>query len=221
MANIVIPEAVLPGFVQISKLSKKQIEGFITFLKEIPVGTKMKDVNDFLQSSLNIKASKSIVETLISFSELLEPSDVNFEELTNDLTSAFKSLITDEEITAPQVESLKSNLLQIFQNSKNLKLTLKAFKLAHEDDFVYLESRIITDIRLVFNDNLVETKRSALIIHRLHIGFRENKDFSELFLTLNSSDLRELKEDIERALKKEELIKKDYKDVINFINSVN
>lgn len=220
MSKITIPPRALQGFIEIASLTSEQAEKVSTFLRQMQVGTKFNEINEYLYSSLNIKTSRSIVNTFSTFGEILEPTEINFEDLTNNLIESVVELTKkdkDKELDEDKLKALKRNLLLIFENSKNLKLTLKAFKLEFENDNLYSDARIISDIRLIFNDELEDTKRNGIILHRLHINFKKKRVDDEMFFTLDLKDLKNLKEDIDRAIKKEEIIKSDYNKNINFI----
>ena len=217
MPRIKIPDLALPGFEAIAQLNEEQSQKFSQFLNSLPVGSKMEDINNYLFSELNVTDSRSIVQTLVSFRELLEADNVDFEELSSSLVNSYKE--TKNEGREEEAYFLKRNLQLIFSNSKNLKLTLKAKQLSTEDSFIYSDSKIITDIRLVFNDEIEDEKRNAIVIHKLHLEYYQNKEIQDIFLTLDLSELKKLKDNIDRAIKKEDVIKKDYESIIHFINA--
>lgn len=54
------------------------------------------------------------------------------------------------------------------------------------------------------------------MVHRLHVRFRKANEINDVYLSLDMEELKDLKSEIERAIKKEEIIK-DYNDTIGFI----
>lgn len=216
MPRIRIPDLALPGFKALAELDEEKIQKLSQFLNSLPVGFKMSDLNDYLLSELEVSESRSIVQTLFSFRELLEHRNVNFQELSDSLVESYKDIET--EISDEELAILKRNLEIIFQNSNSLKLTLKTKQLRTEDSKVYSDSKVITDIRLIFNDDIEESNRNGVVIHKLHFEFFENKELNDFFISLDLSELKELKEHIDRAIKKDETIQKDYESTIHFIN---
>ena len=82
----------------------------------------------------------------------------------------------------------------------------------------FLESRVISDIRIVYENELSEKEQCALVIHNLKIRFfSKNNSFDEFFVALNLSDLEKLKETIERAIQKDKLIR-DNNHELTFIS---
>lgn len=219
MPRIRIPDLALPGFKALAELDGEKIQKLSQFLNSLPVGFKMSELNDYLLSEIKISESQSIVQTLFSFRELLEPKDVDFKELSTSLAESYKEL--EQETSDKNLELLKKNLELIFQNSKSLKLTLKTRQLKTEDSKIYSDSKVITDIRLIFNDDIEDKNRNAVVIHKLHFEFFENKELNDFFISLDLSELKELKEHIDRAIKKDEIIQKDYESTVHFINPNN
>jgi hypothetical protein len=216
MSSIRIPPSVLPGFKKIADLNSEQITHLAKFLKNLKVGFTLDTLVAFLSRELNLSKAQEVAQTIISFSELLEPDDVNFSDLATNLTQSYNEMsneILDEKV----LEALRENLLVIFSNSTNLKITLKAKRLIYENENILSETKIITDIRLIFNNPISNKNRNALLFHKLHISYQHGDTSKDIFMTLDSEDLKQLKTEVERALEKEAVIKEDYNDIFNFI----
>lgn len=216
MAKLIIPPAVIGGFKEIAKLNENQINELANYLHTFEVGTKFEELDKFINSKLHVSNSNTLVKTIISFGELLEAEDVKYSELAHELRDSAEQSLQEENIS--NLDALEFNLVKIFENSKNLKLTVKAYNLLLENSNVYIDGKIISDIRLIFNDNLTESNRNGVIIHRLHLNLQNKKDNNDIIITLDSSDLKKLKDVIDRALLKEDIIKEDYEN-IHFINN--
>jgi hypothetical protein len=126
-----------------------------------------------------------------------------------------------KESTQENPERLKQNLLEIFNNFKTLKLTLKADTLLSNDSAIYSESKIVTDIRIIFNDDLKEPDRNALIVHGLNIEFYSSNESKNFHVSMTTTDLKDLQDVIERAIEKESIISKEYSKDFKFITSIN
>lgn len=220
MPRIRIPQFAFKGFDAISRLTEDQVNKFTSYLDNMNVGTKMEQINNFLDSILESDDSRNIVQALISFSELLQPSTIDFEALAASLASSYKDQF-EGEVSSEIHQNLKRNLSLIFNHSESLKLTLKAIDLVSEEDYIFNDSKIITDIRLVFNDELESNYRSALLVHHLYIEYYKDREQRKIVLALDLADLKKLKEHIERAIKKDDIIKDDYSNSFNFLNLSN
>jgi len=214
MSKINIPETVLPGFSSIASFSKEAMNKLVEYLQSIPIKANFEEFGKFLSADLDVKAPKEVVKTILSFSELLSEPNADYNLLAKDLSESYKEISKENDEVE---ERLKSNLLEIFENSKRLKLSLKANRLIKENDNSFKDAKIVTDIRLVFDEELDNKKRNAFVVHRLHVRFRKANEINDVYLSLDMEELKDLKSEIERAIKKEEIIKKDYNDTIGFI----
>lgn len=215
MAKIGIPKTVVEGFIGISRLDGQQVDRFSEFLKTLPVGTKFEEIENFLTNEQAYNPQE-IVKTIVSFGDLLEGKDVDYKDLSKDLAN---SVIKDysDQLERAEEEKLSSNLYKIFESSANLKLTLKAYNLVMENDNLLVSSKINTDIRLIFHDDITDGGRNGVIMHKLHLVISNDGKRNSVYITMDNSDLKRMKDILDRALSKEGLIKEDYKD-INFIN---
>src|SRR5690606_15892369 len=120
---------------------------------------------------------------------------------------------------------LLERLQVIFENNDQVVVMYKINKLIAENANTYRESDIITDLRLVFNEppNIPKEnqRRTAIIIHRLKMGYFKSGNYKEVFFSLDRNDLVSLKSVIERALLKEDCIKTDYSTSIDIYNIKN
>jgi len=216
MTKFQIPEAFLPGFTELSKLSSDDAEKIGTLLNQIPVGATIQDFREaFTEADLpeNIQVT---AETVFSMGALLAgETGGDIAELTAGLSKAFQER-NQGKITDEETQQLKRNLLIILKNGDNLKKTYKAYQLFSENACIYRNSRVMTDIRLLFNDEPDSNPRSGLIVHQVKIEFVENEEPKSFFVSLDREDLINLSENLQRALKKEESIKRN-QDTINFL----
>ncbi|WP_439882667.1 hypothetical protein ACSX1A_05745 [Pontibacter sp. MBLB2868] len=218
MAKIQIPEPFLPGFYEIAKLNIEQIGTLSEIIAEIPLGTGPKSFQEIIDSRMSFENidTDELGTTLFSLGSILSSEEFSTEEISKELSESFNENL-EEELQKDELLELENKLITLFSNYENLKLTFKALLLLTENEKSFSEARILSDIRMVFNDNLEDKKRNAVIINQLKIEYRKANQKEELFVSLDTSDLKKLKAQIERALQKEELLKENYKDSISFI----
>jgi hypothetical protein len=102
-------------------------------------------------------------------------------------------------------EPFKEKLVRILSYDQTLGVTAKALGILTEHEKVYLTgaSRIVSDIRPIFTDDLSASPRTAVIIHTLKICYQENNKFKEFFVALDSNDLSELRGLLDREEQKQ------------------
>lgn len=217
MSQISIPEKLYPGFDLLSNMKESTLNDLIEHLKNINVGIKFDDLAIELQKLFSAKESNLLVLTLISFAELFENNDRNFSELSKDLASSYVEVSTIELGSKTQTV-LENNLLQIFNNANKLILTLKARGLAIENENTLIGFKMLTDIRPVFNLQVEENNRTAIIIHKIHLEYQKDSENNSIFISLDSDDLKTLLKTIERAVKKDQIVREDYKSTFKFLS---
>jgi hypothetical protein len=212
MSKIKIPEIFKKGFTDLAKINDSTLDSVVTYVKFSALGAGPGIFIDEL-IKLDKLISVELAEVIYSFGALLNRNpSLKKEELALDLVEAYKSN------DLPDSDKLYVNLIKCFDVSTNLKLTTKAIELLSENENVYLDSRILSDVRLVFNDSLENENRCALILHNLKLSFQSNNEEKEFYLSLDKNDLLKLKEVVERAIEKDNVLRKDDFAKLKFID---
>ena len=217
MVNIQIPKMLLPGFQSLANLSNNQVNEIGLFLQTVPIGTGNGTFRELFEEKFPDVSNPVIPFTIFSLAsfQTSELKDLNPDELADLLLKSYIEQTHDE---SPIVkDSLKSNLLVVFENLNNILVSYKVFSLLSENGKIFTGSHIISDIRLIFKDKINNKDRNALIIHKLKVITEESNEKKEYFFSLDTSDLKKLKEQIERAEEKDKLIREQYSDVMSFI----
>lgn len=215
MADIQIPELYLPGFISLAKLSLVEIKEIVGFVSSVPVGTGGNTFQQMFNQTFVNHADSVLAQTIYSLGSFnaTELKDLDKEQLASQIVRAYIEDAGDE-----KSENLQQNITLILGALGNINSTYKASSLLAENNSNYLSSHIVSDIRLVFNDEIHNTNRNAIVIHHLKINVEENNQRKEYYFSLESSDLLKLKEQIERAEQKDKLIREQYNKVISFID---
>lgn len=77
-----------------------------------------------------------------------------------------------------------------------------------EHEHVLCEPRVLTDLRPVFGKN--EEPAAGVIVHTMKIKYHEGAygPLKEFFVALNSEDIEELRDILDRATRKEESLRR-------------
>lgn len=217
MAKFQIPDFYWPGFDAILKLSNEEVHGVANAIKEIPVGASPKAILKYITGEADIEDIEKIAITLNSIVGIRSSENTTDLETATEIVESY-NFSSNSNLSKQETEDLVEKLLLFFSSFNNLNITYKARNLILANDKIYRESKILSDIRLVFNDDIQEVNRYAVIIHKLKIKYLNDETDKEFYISLDSSDLKSLKEQVDRALEKDGLIKNDYKGSINFID---
>jgi len=215
MAKYIIPEEFISGFKELSFLNKDLTYKISDILKKLDIGdgpeTLAKKLSDNKHlSKLDLSLISFTIFSLISLAQ-----KENIDHLVDNLTQAYS--LQNKEARKDEIINLKNNLITILNSIDKINLTFKARKLQSEYDKIFTDCRVISDIRLIFLDKPYESPKQAVIIHNLKVEYQQNEEIKESFFALDLADLKKLKEQIERAIEKENIIKSKINQEITFI----
>jgi hypothetical protein len=216
MATISIPEKVYPGLRIISELDDIEINKVIQFLNSLNVGENIETFANELNDLVGEDKGDFLLQAILSFSRLIEYDEVNLQDVANNLTFSYFEL-TNIKSTKLKAKKLTDNLIKIFSNYSSLKLSINSRRNSLYNENNLGKSKMLTDVRLVFDDELNNKKRIGIILHKLYLEYQRNGEIQELHLTMDMKDLKKLKNQIEESILKDELIRNDYKENLNFI----
>jgi len=217
MAKFQIPEYYRPGFDAIINLDNNEALALASVIKDIPVGASPRAFLNRLKKQLNIDQIDKIALTLTGLVGIRASEKTSDPETVQEIVESYVDVL-DSELPKDKFDSLIDKLLLFFSNFSNLNSTYKAHSLLLSNDKIYRSSKIISDIRLVFNDDIQQANRHGVIIHKLKLRYQNDEEEKEFYMSLDTSDLKELKVQVERALEKDTIIKEDYQSVITFID---
>lgn len=109
---------------------------------------------------------------------------------------------------SPDVQAILKDYLRQLLSINPLYITGKALEIMHDNQHTLCESRVITDLRTVFD--LDGKPAAAMAVHMLRISYHEgllDSDRKQIVVSLDSEDVRELKSILDRAEAKEGMIK--------------
>jgi hypothetical protein len=216
MLTIQIPKSFLAGFQVIASMSTEEVKKITIFLEQVPVGMGSVSFGKSFDAKFAAYSGTAVSDTIYSLASFnTATNSTSFTELAEVLKNSFvaQTNLAEEKVSL----QLKDNLLTILNSTENLSATFKAFGLQSENSRTFKECRVVTDIRLLFNDELTNKDRKALLVHRLKLKTEENDEEKEYFFSMDTTDLLKLKEQIERAEEKDRLIREQYGDTISFI----
>ncbi len=202
-----IPEAFESGFVTLLTLEDKQFDQLKAVLQSTKLGETQEALGEALAAALTLDSQKALVlaATIVSLYWLFFGTNGSVTDISAGLELAFRSAPSDprEKMEA----KLRERIAAILSLESNLFYTVKSLALFDESGAVFMDCRIITDIRLTFDNRAVkEGYKGGTVVHNLKLGFREDGDPLHFMVSCHGSDLKKLRAAIDRALEKEELI---------------
>lgn len=207
-----IPRQYEEGFVKLRDLSDESAQELSTALQQVPdtyneaslssaVATKVDtiaatDVEKMVPALLSLYVHRDRYELAISdvvqsIAQAMEESSSERIKLLSEDRAAFESRL--------------ANLLNVEQ----LNVTARAGLLSLENEHSLQEARVLTDVRPIFGpENPEAAPKGAVIVHTLKISYLGDNDVKNFFVALDTKDVRDLLEQLERADAKAESLKK-------------
>ncbi len=209
-----IPEDQLPIMKKIFDLTKNQKKIIFTKLKTykpLKYGEEIQsieEIEDFPEIFDLIITLYRLYYTLLG-DQMVEDTDDFSHQLSNDFIKQVKSE-SIEDIDKNKIQSLIQFFEEILKKDTTLFYYIKAINLLLERSKLIQNTRIISDIRPVFEEETIESPNYCLITHNLRIQYTKGilKNNKKTIFALDHQDLINLQKQIERALEKEEELQK-------------
>ncbi len=213
MSSLRIPDHLRPGFDNLISLDNSNFGLLIDYIKSLTDFKNLEAARDLTKRFLSeVGIDESVNDIIYSLASL--KARYPTKNLEEDLLESFKSF---SESASLDDDLFKDRVKALSDSSEALNNFLKKNILGSSYDKTLVYSEIITDIRLVFNSNLNDQSRSAIITHNLKLEVIDSIDNKDIYVSMDSESLVELKATIERALEKEIAIKNDYSNQISFL----
>ncbi|MDQ6813176.1 MAG: hypothetical protein M3040_05540 [Bacteroidota bacterium] len=210
MALYKIPKQDFEGFSIIHSLSIKSINAINNAIRSSAKTLTPTRLVEYVSDQVDIEYSdlKKVLQIIYSLSTLRKDDGLSKEDITSSIIDSLKEIDEEPFKSETKWDSFQKKLLALFTHEEKINLGYKAMSLAWEYDKIFVDSRIMTDIRPVFEEDADKDINSSLIVHHLKIEYHYSNDtHKKVFITLDADDLNVLKEQISRAEKKEKNIR--------------
>lgn len=152
-----------------------------------------------------VGADREILRLLGTLGAVREETGLSIEEFVAEFIEAAQS---EEKLRPSDVDwnQLSNDLADLLRSSEPAVMTSKARELIADHDHSYCreDSRIISDIRFIFSPGEIKKPTVAAIVHMLKIAYHEESaDTKAFFVALEPGDLRHLRDILDRAIAKE------------------
>lgn len=195
MSRMKFPKQVWEGLNSIAKMDKADFDQLLEVLARAKPSLSSADL-------VNGSENRLITEFLLSVYYEKEVGGLSIESAVEALLGEGRKIgivISDEGRASG--DSIKDRLRKALSLEGALPIGAKARDVLTENERFYLDSRIITEMRPVYGDPSSKPQ-AAVILHTLKIVAYESFRNAEFFVTLDNRDLKQLRADIDRAIKK-------------------
>lgn len=205
MAALLIPEEYKDGMATLLELEDAAIDDLVSALENAPLAMNYKTLSERTApniSSIPREDVDDILEILVSLYVVRANADVPVPEFITDICEAMDE--SDDvrlNIPAEKRYSFMQRLLRLFSVNA-LSVAAKARSVLINHEHALCSTRMFTDIRPVFGEHADASPLAAVLIHTLKIKYHHGNYLKEFFVAMDTEDLTNLKQVIERAEKK-------------------
>jgi hypothetical protein len=202
MAVMEIPKSARQPIQHLIRLSAADFKSLLDALER---ATPVLDEDNFWRHvvphlpTIDPSVVKSIVSEIVEMATSVSTMNTGIEEFASSVADgALAANSKDFPVTESDAKVLKERLVNALQGRKGLSITTKAMGVAVDQDRVFLHARILTDVRPVFDES-GESVHGAVIVHNLRIHYGQDSDHKDFYVALDTSDIQDLREALDRA----------------------
>ncbi len=205
MADLRIPDGYLQGFQVLINIDENAFSKFVAALGTSKPMLRVKDYVQQITSTvpqISAHNMEVMLEMILSLYYLLSIRDETVSSLVDKLTVAVE---TEEKLIKPTEWNpiqFSERLARLLSLNNSLDVVAKASGILTDNERIYCDARIITDIRPIFGSEVSSQPNAFVLVHLLKIGFHENGKHQGIFFALDSEDLVKLRNVLERAEEK-------------------
>lgn len=193
MPALNIPEEHRPGLALLRKMPEQAFAAAIVELEHSPdsipsiPGVSPQDAEPF----------KDAIDTMYAVRAY---SDVGLDEFVSDVCDALRATEDLPSSEEPQFRERLARILSI----DSLNVAAKAVLLQNEHEHDFCSARILTDARPIFGDDPASPPAAMIVTQTLKLSYHEGAGgrINEIYLSMGSRDIRDLREVLVRAEKK-------------------
>ena len=205
--QILIPKESHKAILDFARMSDADFQNLMQAVEAAPPQMSVARFREKLNETLDdddVGTWRGIISELVQMEETRSHFSLSADELAEAVGNAALQI---EKITKKDVKSLKERV-KIFSDShgESIALTCKTAGIIGDHDRVFYNSRIMTDIRSVFNKS-ADAVDATVIVHTLVIHFGQGGDHKDIYFAMDAEDIKNLQEALDRAKKKEKTLR--------------
>jgi hypothetical protein len=213
MALLIIPPDQKPALKDIISMPVEQFSELLQATKEIPTSLNIYKLSERVAANtpnISKKRVSGILSVLMSLHRHLMDDETPSDALVE---SVCESIEADNEMDVeftPDTRGTFAHRLRQLLDVERFAVWAKAFQILHEQPNQIDSVRILTDIRPVFSSDPRTPPKGSVITQTLKIRYRDERKLHEMFFALDTTDIENLIEALNRSKEKAANIRLHY-----------
>ncbi|YAF96119.1 MAG: hypothetical protein AB3A66_26985 [Nodularia sp. CChRGM 3473] len=205
MEELQIPDKFKPGFELLVRIESKTVEKLIDALRQASPSLLIEDLASAVASQVEVLTQEEVVdiiEALVSLYNFREYIGTSIDKLIEGISQAVQEDDELPEIVDEQKQEFQRRLAIFLEFDGVLSVTSKAIDVVRDHERIFTGSRILTDMRPIFESDLEKDPAGVAIVHMLKIEYADLEGKHEFFVALDSIDVDQLRQQLDRAERK-------------------
>ena len=210
LPNLKIPEYYRPGIKHLIELSGEQIGQLISALRtEDPIYYLPRELAAHVASKVEIPASavSAIINSITGLYTARAETGLSIDQFAE----VFFAAVEQQELKPSDPDKWQrfgNTVRDLLALNGALAVASKALNVVIEQDRIFLDARVLTDLRSVFKEDPKAPPSAMAIIHTLRINFRQSQELQSFFVAMDDRDIAKLKDVLNRAEEKSGTLRK-------------
>ena len=208
MPTLKIPDSEYQFLNRISELDDSIFANLLKALEGVDTTFLELDISESLAPKvppLKALELKSFLKSIAALYWLKNARKRTPAQIANDITETIES-DKPKSFDLSRIDVARKRIEQLLGIGKAVALTAKAVSVMTAQKRIFTGIRVFSDMRPTFDDD-GDTISAAMIVHNINIHYHQDGEHKEFFAAMNTSDVRKVKEAMERAEKKAEALK--------------
>lgn len=209
--TMTVPRRYQGGFAKVRDLPDGSIQELLAALQKIPPSTvnaaSLASAVAEMTDTIAASDIEEIVPVLLHLHSIREVSRLPIPDVAEGIARGMEEVASRQRSSEEDREPFQARLVELL-GVDSLSVVARAGGLFFENEHSLRQTRIVTDIRPVFEqDHRQAPPRGAVIVHTLRISYWADNEAKDFFVALDANDVRELLEQLEWANTKAESLK--------------
>jgi hypothetical protein len=210
MATLKIPDRFKKALITISLLEDAAVQELATALGKGGCSVLSDEMSSGIAKQTagsSFKDARALVDALLSLYVLKANTNRTSEKVAQDVAYTLASEGAASEAVDTEKQRHIADKLNRLLSVEAMDMCAKATGLQAEFGRVFVDSRVVTDVRPVFGSSVESPPIGAVLIHNLKVEYVERGVRRELFFALDCNDISGLMGVLERAKEKERTLR--------------
>ena len=203
MKSLKIPQQYQFGITLIIKIDEPLFNRLLSAITEVhpfvDIDSLVLEISPKIEE-VSINDLHEILRAIRSIYSLRIQGNLKNTEIITGLINAVSSDGTFSQLSAEELAHFEQRLTKLLAIDGSISISSQALILLQEYDSIFLNSRIITDVRPVFKAETKEEIAGALVVHTLKIAYQDASGSKEFYVALDSRDVKKLQEQLSQSL---------------------